>query len=114
MNWIFLIGAILLNSAGNVLLKQFAIRHPGASLAEYADPYFVGGLVCFALNVLLYARALSDLPIEIAYPILVGLSVLLVSIAAVVLFKAEIGAVHVVGMALILAGVALLARVSSP
>lgn len=105
--------AIVLNSAGNILIKRFSSYPHDPSLLGYLDLNFILGLACFGANVLIYAKALERLPIETAYPILVGLSLLLVSAAALIGFHARFGLWHVIGMAMIMGGVTILVRVTN-
>ena len=109
MKFIFLAAAILLNSAGNILLKQASLA-PAEGLGRYLQPLFVAGLACFGLNVLLYARALQDLPLHVAYPLLIGASLIAIVAASRLLFRAPVGLPELAGMALILAGASLLLR----
>ena len=113
MAWFLLGLAIIFNSAGNVLIKRFSSQPHDASLLGYLDANFILGLACFGANVLIYAKALEKLPIETAYPILVGLSLLLVSAAALLVFHARFGLWHAIGMAMILGGATILVRVTN-
>lgn len=112
MKWTLLALAIAANSLGNILVKKFALDQTPASPGAYLHPVFLLGIGFFGINVLFYTQSLRSLPIEIAYPILIGLSLVIISLAAPFLFRAHIGVLHIAGMALILAGVSLLARLS--
>jgi len=113
MRWLLLILAIVFNSAGNILIKKFSKNVIVSSPLSYANVYFIAGLLCFGINVILYAKALEGLPLGTAYPILVGLSIIIVSAASVFLFNAHFGLFHVLGMALILTGATILVRVTA-
>ena len=64
-------------------------------------------------RVVLYGRALSRIPIVIAYPVQVGACVLIIGAFAVTVFGEKIGAAELLGVALVIAGIALLARVAA-
>lgn len=109
MKFAFLAGAIFLNSAGNILLKQASLT-PAEGLSRYFNLPFLAGLACFGLSVLPYARALQDLPLHVAYPLLIGASLIAILVASRLLFRAPMGWPELAGMALILAGASLLLR----
>jgi multidrug transporter EmrE-like cation transporter len=110
--WLMLAISILLNTAGNLLLKRFAatvaVRHPWDFLA----PAFIFGIAAFGLGVVFYSRALRSIPIVMAYPIQVGACILLIATFAVAAFGERLAAADALGIALILAGIALLARMA--
>lgn len=108
--------SVLLVSAAQLLLKI------GASHIDHATPLFmlplqinvalpIGiGMLCYALSVVVWQRALAELPLSIAYPLL-GVSYPLVYICALLLpgFTETFSAARSLGILLTLAGVALLA-----
>lgn len=69
-----------------------------------------GGLLCYAISVLIWQRALGELPLSIAYPLL-SLSYPLVYLAALLLpgFTEAISPQRMCGLIFILIGVVLLA-----
>jgi multidrug transporter EmrE-like cation transporter len=113
MKWLLLVAAILLNSVANILLKKFSSTVVVASPLDYLNPWFIAGLACFGINVLLYAKALEALPLGIAYPVLVGLSVLIVTLASTVMFRSPITPAHMLGTAMILGGAIILVRLAN-
>ena len=68
------------------------------------------GMLCYALSVIVWQRALAELPLSIAYPLL-GISYPLVYICALLLpgFNETFSIARSLGILLALAGVALLA-----
>jgi multidrug transporter EmrE-like cation transporter len=64
------------------------------------------------LGVVFYSRALRQIPIVIAYPVQVGTCILLIAAFAVGAFGERIGAAEALGIALVIGGIALLARVA--
>ncbi len=108
--------SVVLVSAAQLLLKI------GASRIDHTLPVLmlplqitvafpIGiGMLCYALSVVIWQRALAELPLSIAYPLL-GVSYPLVYICALLLpnFTETFSAARSIGILLTLAGVALLA-----
>jgi small multidrug resistance pump len=107
--WLALLCAILCNAAGNVFIKQSSLTTELQPSLSYLNPWFILGVAFFGINVLLYSWALRAIPLVVAYPILVGVSVSLVAIIAVFFFKERFGVVHAAGTALVMLGVSCLA-----
>jgi small multidrug resistance pump len=97
--WAWLIGALVCSAAGNVLSK-YAHHHAG-----YAKVLtMLAAIGSFGMGLILYTLALTDLPLGVAYPVLVGGSMALVAVVAALWFGERMTARHVLGMAMILAG----------
>ncbi len=110
--WLVLLGSIALNVAGNLLIKRFSATAPSGSILDYATPAFVLGITAFGLGVVLYGRALRDIPIVLAYPIQVGTCILIIALFAVAVFGERFGAQHLLGVLLIMAGIGVLSRLA--
>lgn len=116
MSYIFLITAIILNSAANFLLKlgsQDGFLYKDVGFIEFfqKNAHLLFGLVLFALNVIFYFVALKKLPLSVAYPVMVGGTFLIVNLAAVFGLGEYLSWQHLLGYALILAGVTLVSIV---
>jgi small multidrug resistance pump len=109
IGWLALICAILFNTAGNFFIKHFSLTSEVQSPLSYLNPWFILGIAFFGVNVFLYSRALKDIPLVVAYPILIGISILLVAIFAVFFLKERFGMAHASGIALVILGVSCLA-----
>ncbi|WP_114376448.1 EamA family transporter [Elioraea thermophila] len=107
MHWTFLAGALIVGTAGQLLLKMGAVG-PGGFLEQLFRPATLGGLVCYGLAAMLYIVALRGIPVSIAFPaaasqyVIVGLFAWLVLHEPWTLQQAA-------GLGLIVLGVALLA-----
>lgn len=108
--WFALFAAIVTNSIGNLLIKVFSQKTSDASLVAHLSPWFVAGTAFFGLNLIFYGKALRGLAQNVAYPVLVGSSVLIVMAASVLLFSERISFTAIAGAALVVAGIALLAQ----
>ena len=109
IGWLALILAILLNTAGNFFIKRFSLSTEIQGPLSFIDPWFIAGITLFGANVFFYSRALRDIPLVVAYPILIGISVALVAILAGLLLKERFGMAHAAGLVLIVIGVSCLA-----
>lgn len=115
IGYLYLIVAFIANGVANILLKIGADRGVELSwslgiaglFARHA--YLIGGLIVFALNVIFYVLALRSFPLSIAYPIMVGMSFLIANGAAVLFLHEPLSWQHLVGYALIIAGITLVA-----
>ena len=110
---------VLLNAAAQLLLKAGtnAIGHFDFSLRTVVpiglriatSLPILGGLCCYAVSVVVWILALSRVPVSQAYPIL-SIGYVVNSLLAWWLFGEALGAGKLSGIALILAGVVLVAR----
>ncbi len=118
--WVPLVVALVLNAAANVLMKVGARvardLPPDAGAVERGLQFLnlptLVGIALFAANVLVYRKALDHLAISVAYPIMVSVGLILVTLAAwgLPLLSERVGLSQIGGMVLIAAGVWLVAR----
>jgi multidrug transporter EmrE-like cation transporter len=97
---------------GNLALKHsrtLAAADAGF-VARMLNPYFVAGLVFYGINVLLFAKALDTAPVSIAYPILASTGFALLTLTSAVFLNEAIGWQQLVGLCLLIGGIALLVR----
>ena len=116
--WIPLIVALVLNAGANVLMKVGANNASpliaNASLwtkvANFLNAATIMAIVLFAANVLAYRKALDNLSVSVAYPIMVSTGMIIITIvAATPLLGERIAIRQIAGMVLIGVGVWLLA-----
>jgi multidrug transporter EmrE-like cation transporter len=110
--WLMLIGSIAFNITGNVLVKAFSARPDVHGIPNYFSLPFVCGVAAFGIGVLLYGRALQQIPIVLAYPIQVGTCVLVIALVAVTGFGERFGMQTLLGIILVMSGIAVLSRVA--
>jgi multidrug transporter EmrE-like cation transporter len=109
--YVFLVVALVLNAAANLLIKYSAVRHPGATpMQTYLAVPFLAGVVCFGLNLLSYTQALKKLPISLAYPLMVSIGYLIILIVSWSVFGERLAPVRYAGAGLMLVGLWLLVR----
>lgn len=110
---------VLLNAAAQLLLKAGtnAIGHFDFSLANAwpvglriaQEPHILGGLLCYAVSVVVWIMALSRVEVSVAYPML-SLGYVVNAIAAYYLFGEAVGGMRLAGIGVIIVGVLLVAR----
>jgi small multidrug resistance pump len=108
--WLTLATAILFNVLGNFFIKRFSIHADIGGLLGYLRPSFIAGMVFFAFGLLLYTRALKEIPITLAYPIMVGVTLTTVSVLAIFLLGERFAVRDAMGAAFVIAGIALLSH----
>ncbi len=120
LTWALLLGGVFLNAGAQLLLKA-ATRHSGELVADSgkvswsavmhllaAVPLWVG-LSFYGMSVILWLGALSRVPVSVAYPML-SIGYVVNVFAASLLFGEALTAGKLAAIALICAGVFMLAR----
>jgi len=108
--WIFLLVAIIFNTLGNLFLKYAGTQQLENRLEVFFTlPFLLGGFF-FGVNLLAYTQAQVGLPISVSYPVLVGLSIIGVSLGAVFYFDEIISIRQLIGMGVIFLGVLLVSN----
>ncbi|WP_026616872.1 DMT family transporter [Ensifer aridi] len=110
---VILVFAAGLNSCiGNILLKWSRASLPAnAGLADtFLSLGFVGGLVFYGINVVLFAKALDSMEVSVAYPILAGSGFAMLMVASYYVFGEPFRLHKWIGLALIMAGIVFLTR----
>jgi multidrug transporter EmrE-like cation transporter len=115
MAYIFLIVALTLNAAANVLLKvgagQFGLwSEPGIIARLSTNYYLMAGLLLFALNAAFYVAALSQLNLSVAYPVMVVGGVAIVVSSSIFFLGETLAISQVTGLVLLTTGAILLLR----
>ena len=116
--WTPLIIALVLNAGANVLMKVGANTASPlgdnasfwAKITNFLNAATVLAILLFAANVLAYRKALDNLNVSIAYPIMVSTGMVLITlVAATPLLGERIAFRQIGGMVLVALGVWLLA-----
>ena len=113
---IALVFALIANATANVLIR-WGMKDLQLNLAEPVQTVrgillngrVMGGIVLFAANVLAYAFALNKLRLSVAYPVMTSVGLVIVMVLSYALLGERITGLQLVGTALILGGVALVA-----
>lgn len=109
--WILLAIAITFLNAGNLILETvYSGRH--LSLQMFLEPGLFAALLFLGVSFGFYSRALAVLPLAVAYPVMVGTTLLVIGVTGLLWFDVKLEAVQVVGMAVVFVGVTLISRKS--
>jgi multidrug transporter EmrE-like cation transporter len=110
--WGNLLVAIVLLNGGNLLLDSIA-KGAGITLDLFLSPIFVLAIVCLGLAFLFYVRSLARLPLAVAYPVMVGLSMIIVAIANNWWLGTPLGALQLLGILVLFLGIVLISTARS-
>lgn len=120
---VFLLGlvSIVLLSAGQTSIKAGLNAIEGISLADgplvflkiFQTPWVIVGFLCYGVSAILWLDVLSKLDFSLAFP-MVGLTYVFTLLIGRFFFGETIGWERIVGVALILCGVAFLIRSGTP
>jgi multidrug transporter EmrE-like cation transporter len=96
-----------INAAGGFSLGGMATTL--ASLLKlFTEPKFLAGFVLYFMASVVWFRVVATEPLSVAYPLLVSCTFTLVTAGAVVMFSETLSARQVLGLLVILAGIALI------
>ena len=110
MKWLILFLGILSNASASVLIKVAMTNTSepiqlSKPLSIIGNIPLVSGISLYGLAFILYAVALTHLPLNIAHPILTSGSIMLVAFCSVVFFGETLSTINTVGIVLIILGV---------
>lgn len=113
MKWIILILGVLSNASASALIKA-AMTAP-RKLPSLTEPMslfqnwpLLLGLFLYGMAFVLYALALTRLPLNVAHPILTSGSIAVVAMFSVFFFGEQLSVINLIGIGLIMAGVVVL------
>ncbi len=91
-----------LNTLGQTLLKL-------GSGQNFFNLYSIGGLGTLGLSVVFYTKALVKFDLSVAYPTMIGLTVIGTTFVGTVLLKEKVFFTHWLGIGLMLSGISAIA-----
>jgi multidrug transporter EmrE-like cation transporter len=96
---------------GNLLLKKSRLVATDSSLLSLIfSPWFIGGLLFFGVNVIIFTKSLDKLPVSVAYPVLAGLGFALLAVSGNWIFGERLGWSQFIGVGLILIGIIIVSK----
>jgi spermidine export protein MdtJ len=101
-SFLFLSLAVVLNAGSGILYKWAS-----ASGGALATALFLAGITLGGVNAFFYTRSLAGIRLNVAYPVFSAGSVLLVTLASLLIFAETLSVRQGLGIAVALAGVAL-------
>lgn len=87
-----------LNTFAQVLLKTGS----GRGIPNY---YLLGGILLYGLSTLMYVTVLSKINLSVAYPTVIGLTVVSTTIFGAAFFHEKVGPIAWIGIGLVLSGI---------
>lgn len=91
-----------LNTCAQVLLKC-------GSSQNLFNVYLVGGILTYGLSTVIYILVLSKFNLSVAYPVVIGLTVIATTVAGAILLKEKVNSVNWVGIGLMISGICAIA-----
>ncbi len=67
--------------------------------------YLVGGIFAYGISTLFYILVLGKLNLSVAYPVVIGLTILATTVAGAVILREKVAPVHWLGIGLMLSGI---------
>ena len=109
--WGNLAVAIAFLNGGNLLLDSIA-KGAGITLDLFLSPGFVLAIASLGLAFLFYVRSLARLPLAVAYPVMVGLSMIIVAVANHFWLGAPLAQLQLLGILTLFLGIVLISTAS--
>jgi multidrug transporter EmrE-like cation transporter len=119
VSFALVLAGVLLNAVAQLLLKAGtnAVGHFEFSAANAVpvglrlalEPHIVGGIACYVISVVVWIMALSRVEVSIAYPML-SIGYVVNAVAAYFLFGEAVTPLRLIGIAVIILGVFIVAR----
>lgn len=119
LSFTLVMSGVLLNAIAQLLLKagtnavgNFAFSIPNIAPVGWklaTEPHIIGGIGCYVVSVVVWILALSRVEVSIAYPML-SIGYVVNAIAAWYLFGEAVTPTRLVGIAIIILGVFIVAR----
>ncbi|MBE9041938.1 small multidrug resistance protein [Oscillatoriales cyanobacterium LEGE 11467] len=91
-----------LNTCAQVFLKW-------GSSQNFLNWYLVGGILTYGLSTVIYILVLSKFNLSIAYPVVIGLTVIATTIAGTFLLEEKLNSVSWIGVGLMITGICAIA-----
>ena len=111
MSWILLTIYVVLNVAGQLLLKRAAMSGgaEGSAHRSLLSLWFLAGGGTLGVSMLLWVQVLRGLPLNVAHPMTIGGCLALIALASRMLWSEPLPRSRIAGIAVILVGVVLAA-----
>jgi len=115
MAYFYILIAALLSTVGNLLLKysREEVTNLSSFPDQYLNPFFVGAVFFYVLNVFLFSRALDHLPVNIGYPVLAALGVIFLALSSWIVLGEQLIPMQIFGIFMIVIGIYFLSSTNS-
>ncbi|KKP94034.1 MAG: hypothetical protein UR98_C0001G0119 [Parcubacteria group bacterium GW2011_GWA1_36_12] len=115
-----LVVSVTFNVTANILLKTAVIKTGGVSaeatqvltniLKVAFSPYLIVGLILYGFSFLIWLRVLTFNDLSRSYPIFATIVFLMTTLGSIIFLKENITLIRVVGIAIMLVGIFIVAR----
>ena len=102
-HYLFLLGAVLLSSVSQLLLKKGALQRFPSAFREYCTPWVIGGYLLLFCSMFLNIQGLRTLDYLNA-PVMESLGYVLVPVLSALFFREKLSASRLVGIGCIVLG----------
>jgi len=106
VKYTYLTLSVAFNVASYLMYKSIANKQGGLLWIGL----FAAGLALGGINVLFFTKTLKEIQLSIAYPVFSGACIFLMAVLSHALFGERMSGVHMVGAAVIVAGIALMSN----
>ena len=110
-SWLWLVATIALNCEANIMLREVSAKI-GITPALFSSGPFLLATASMGLAFVFYVMALSRLSLSVAYPVLVGTTMIVIALASYLRLDAPLTVRQLAGTVLVLAGVVLVSAAS--
>ncbi len=93
---------VALNTLAQALLKLGSGQNP-------LNPYLFGGILAYGLSTIFYVAFLGKLNLSVAYPVIIGLTVLATTITSAFILGEKVPVIQWLGIGLMLSGLSVIA-----
>lgn len=108
--WIYLLLSTFCNSVGSMLVKVASMGNYNSKLGMYISWPFIVAVGLFGTNLIFYAQAIRKIPLHIAYPIVVGITIISITLFSIFYYSNKIQYFDYIGTVFIVIGIAILSR----
>lgn len=99
---LLVLATAMVNTLAQVLLKLGS----GQNLANF---YLLAGIGCYGLGAYMYILVLGKFNLSLAYPVVIGLTVVFTSVAGTTFLREQMSSVGWIGIGLLLSGIGAIA-----
>ncbi len=104
---LLILATVALNTSAQTFLKLGSGQNP-------LNLYLLGGVCLYGLSTLFYILVLSKFNLSVAYPVVIGLTIVATTIAGATILKEKIAISQWIGLGLLLSGISAIALGKSP
>ena len=95
---LLILATVVLNTGAQTFLKLGSGQNP-------LNVYLLGGICLYGLSTIFYILVLGKFNLSVAYPVVIGLTILATTIAGAVILKEKVSISQWLGVGLLLSGV---------